>query len=485
MSTETDQGLRARIASLEERLEAADEMLRALRGGEVDALVGMGPDGDCVYTLRGADEVYRIMVQQMAEGALTVGSDGLILFCNEQFASLLGIPLEQVVGSFLPNYIEPRDRPMLSSILACAATANAELRLNRGSATLVPAKFSASKQMLEGMECICLVVTDLTEHKRKQEQYRTILRAAISGFWRTDMQGRLLEVNESSCRMSGYSEDELLHMCVSDLTSTNPGSWMPNVIVQGEGRFESQLRRKDGDVLEIEMSVQYRTTDGGYFVSFLQDITARKRSEEAFRSSEQKLLVSRDEAQAANRAKSRFLATMSHEIRTPMNAILGMADVLWETRLDDEQRQCVEVFRRAGSSLLILINEILDLSKIEAGQVELEKLTFNLEDVVDQVIELMGVKTRSKGIALLCHLSPGVPHCLIGDPARLKQILLNLLGNAAKFTDSGQIVLRIQSQEGGNPGKSSSPFPTRASVFPRRNWNDIRRLYAGRFVGDT
>jgi two-component system sensor histidine kinase/response regulator len=453
VTTETEQALRAHIRGLEERLEIADETLRAFRNGEVDAFVGLGPNGDCVYTLQGADEVYRIMVQQMAEGALTVARDSLILFCNEQFALLLGIPTEHIVGSFLLDFIEPQDRPILLRILACATGAKAELRLNRGAGTLAPAKFSASKQMLDGLECVCLVVTDLTEHNREQERYRTILRAAISGFWRMDMQARLLEVNESFCRMSGYSEEELLRMRFSDLTTTDPASWMTKVVAQSEGRFESQLRRKDGIVLEIEVSAQYRTVDEGYFVGFLGDVTERKRAEQALRISEQKLIVSRDEAEAANRAKSRFLATMSHEIRTPMNAILGMADVLWETQLDDEQRQWVEVFRRAGSSLLILINDILDLSKVEAGQLELEKLAFDLEDVVDQVIELTGVKTRSKGIALLCHLSPNVPCRLIGDPVRLKQILMNLLGNATKFTDSGQIVLQIQNRAGGKAGE--------------------------------
>ena len=150
------------------------------------------------------------------------------------------------------------------------------------------------------------------------------------------------------------------------------------------------------------------------------------------------------EVERATRAKTDFLATMSHEIRTPLNAILGMADLLAETTLNADQRKYVEVFQRAGGNLLGLINNILDLSKVEAGHLELESVDFELNDVIERALDLTRVRAASKGLDLGCSIQAELPHFLTGDPLRLRQILLNLLGNALKFTDAGRLDVEVQ-----------------------------------------
>jgi signal transduction histidine kinase/DNA-binding response OmpR family regulator len=148
-------------------------------------------------------------------------------------------------------------------------------------------------------------------------------------------------------------------------------------------------------------------------------------------------------AESASQTKSDFLASMSHEIRTPMNAIIGIADLLAKTPLSPKQNEYVQIFRRSGDNLLNLINDILDLSKVETSQLELERTGFSLNDLLEKVREMVAVRAHEKGLALVCEIAPKVPSDLVGDPTRLRQVLLNLLGNAIKFTESGEVALRV------------------------------------------
>ena len=178
--------------------------------------------------------------------------------------------------------------------------------------------------------------------------------------------------------------------------------------------------------------------DGGSVRTY-SDITERKRTERAVAAARDAAVAARAEAEAADRAKSTFLAAMSHEIRTPMNGVLGMMEVLERTRLDPEQGRCLAVMRESAGSLLRIIDDILDFSKIEAGRLELEDLPFSLRGLVEGAVDTLAVQAKGKGLHLFAD-PPGIgPDVVSGDPVRVRQILFNLIGNAIKFTERGYV----------------------------------------------
>ncbi len=300
----------------------------------------------------------------------------------------------------------------------------------------------------------------LDQQLRDQQFYtRSLIESNIDALMTTDPDGIITDVNKQTEALTGCTRDELIGVpfkdCFTDPNRAEAG--IKRVLAEGKVTdYELSAQATDGKVTVVSYNATtFYDRDQklrGVFAA-ARDVTERKRFEGRLQETNVELERARTAAESANLAKSDFLSSMSHEIRTPMNAILGMADILWETHLDAEQMQYVEVFRRAGASLLLLINDILDLSKIESGHLELESVGFNLEEVVNQAIELTAVKARAKGILLISRLVPGLDTTLTGDPMRLRQVLINLLGNAIKFTESGEVLLTVRPHETARSGE--------------------------------
>ncbi len=216
---------------------------------------------------------------------------------------------------------------------------------------------------------------------------------------------------------------------------------------QGSASRETTVRRTHGEVVEALLSL-YPAPVG--FVLILREIRAEKQLERQLRMNNAKLIAETQRAENASQAKSHFIATVSHEIRTPLNAILGMADMLGDSHLDSSQRHYVSVFQRAGHRLLNLINNLLDLTKIESGRMELEQIEFHLDEVVHRSVELIAPKAQDKGLTVEVRIAPEIPLARIGDPTRLQQIFLNLLSNSVKFTKFGTVSVCIEAAEGNS-----------------------------------
>ena len=278
---------------------------------------------------------------------------------------------------------------------------------------------------------------------RDQQFYtRSLIESNIDAIMTTDPFGIITDINKQMEALTGSTRDELIGAPFKDYF-TDPE--------RAEAGIKRVLREKSITDYELtacardgkQTVVSYNATTfydrnrklEGVFAA-ARDVTERKRVEA-------ELQQAKAVAESASRTKSDFLASMSHEIRTPMNAIMGISDLLAKTALTPEQDKFVQVFRRAGDNLLNLINDILDLSKVEASQLELEQTGFSLADHLEKVMEMVAPRAHEKGLALVCEIAPDVDTDLIGDPTRLRQVLLNLLGNAIKFTNSGQVSLRV------------------------------------------
>ncbi|MEA5477697.1 PAS domain-containing protein [Pseudanabaena galeata UHCC 0370] len=295
---------------------------------------------------------------------------------------------------------------------------------------------------------------DISDRKlveAKLLQNETLLKLTISnvplGIATFDLEGRFLMVNQGFCHTFGYSEAELLNMTAIELTHPNSVEKTLkalNRLIENEatsGELEKQYIHKNGHAISVISRFGIVRDENGkpiQFVAGVEDVTERKQTEAK--------LAAAQVAELSNKAKSEFLAVMSHELRTPMNTVIGMTEILGNTLLTRQQQQYVATIRQGGEVLLSVINNILDFSRIESGYLEIEESPFKLQQCIEEVLELMSSRTAEKFLELVTFVSLDVPQQLLGDYTRLRQILVNLVSNAIKFTESGEVVITVTSR---------------------------------------
>ncbi|CAA7617942.1 Multi-sensor hybrid histidine kinase (modular protein) [Candidatus Terasakiella magnetica] len=292
-----------------------------------------------------------------------------------------------------------------------------------------------------------------SEIKATEAWYRGIIESAPDGMLVTDSRGLITLVNPQVEAMFGYGGGELtgrpIEVLVPNAARQGHAAQRNGYINSGDARQvamkDRELRgvRKDGSEFPVEVGLSRLPAIGGRglcICASIRDVTERK-------AVEAEVLRAKEIAEEATKAKSDFLANMSHEIRTPMNAIIGMSHLALQTTLDKKQRNYIEKVHRSGENLLGIINDILDFSKIEAGKMTMEAIDFHLEDVMDNLANLVGLKAEDRGLELLFNIAPDIPTALIGDPLRLGQILINLGNNAVKFTEKGEIIVGAELAE--------------------------------------
>ena len=423
---------------------------------------------------------YRSLFENAVEGISHSTPDGRILMANPAYARILGYDspddlISSVTDLSAMSYVHPEERKKLQRVIEEEGQIlGFETKRYRkdGSVIWVSINSRTAHDSAGNLLYYENLITDITHRKEAEqalqeslERHKLLMESSPVPITAYDQKGKVTYVNPAFTDLFGWSFEELVGKRLDFVPPHEAEKTLDAVkrTVAGERvLIDSRRFTKDGKVLDVQINSAPLIDHAGNLVGMFvmtRDITEMKRAERelvkhrdhleqlvlertaALKESEKQLRKAKEKAETATEAKSEFLASMSHEIRTPMNAILGMADLLSESPLNNEQQKYVQVFKNAGDSLLDLINDILDLSKVEAGQLSLEETSFDLLDFVERVCEVMALKAHEKKLELLFHLVPDTPVHLMGDPVRLRQILINLMGNAIKFTGEGEITL--------------------------------------------
>ena len=407
-------------------------------------------------TLRRSEERLRISQRIAHIGSWDWDLESGRLDCSDELCRIFALPAGRAPSSY-QDYLAllpPKDRAALAGAvreaLAGGSCYSVEHRVGRpgGAERYVVEAGEVFRDETGRALRVVSVVHDVTERKEaetSEERFRNTFEQAAVGICHVGLGGGLLRINRRFCDILGYSQDELLERTLDEtIHPVDLGAEREQTgrLLRREiENYSLELRqlRRDGSVVWVNLTKSLVCGANGearYLAGVIEDVTAKREALE--------LRQERDLVQAASRAKSQFLANMSHEIRTPMNAIMGLGRLALKTELSEKQRAYLEKICSASRTLLDIFNDVLDFSKIEAGKLELESTEFIPQELLASISDMVGLKAQERGIGYRVLIDPGLPEKLLGDSLRLTRVLNNLIGNAVKFTEKGEVRVAVK-----------------------------------------
>ena len=412
--------------------------------------------------LREVEERMRRVVESAHDAFIAINDKGYVIEWNHEAERTFGWQTEEAVGTLLCDLIVPEpDRARAAAAIGAYMEGHQSGLLNRRfettaqkrDGTLFPVEMTITPVRVGESFVFSAFLHDITSRREDEDalrqsdaRFRRLVESNIVGVTIDHFNGSILESNDAFLRMTGYSREELKSGALNweEMTPEEfKGSTREAIETLRSTGFctvrEKEFFHKDGSRVPVLVGVTMLEESGDKCICITVDITERKRALSA-------LQAAKEQADAANEAKSRFLANMSHEIRTPMNAIIGLTDLVLETQLEDLQRDYLRMVQTSAEALLAIINDILDFSKIEAGRLEIVRGEFRLRDLVGDVLKSLAVRAHENGLELAYDVNADVPEFVVGDAGRLRQILNNLIGNAIKFTEEGEVIVRVKAE---------------------------------------
>ena len=431
--------------------------------------------------LRDREETFQTVCNSSLNAIVMMDGEARTILWNPAAERMFGYTAAEMIGQPLRDLVVPADLqakfrasfPTFQKTGQGSAVGKVlELTALRKGGAEFPIEVAVSSVQKGQQWQAVAIIRDITERKAAEKRQRMLahtIQSADECISITDTEDRILYVNRAFLRTYGYREDELLGQPIAMLRSARTSEEVRAVILPAtlDGSWNGELwnRTKEGREFPISLATSVVCDEAGRkiaLVGFARDITERREAEERVNryvrdletereiraKTALELVSAKEAAEASTRAKGEFLANMSHEIRTPMNGVLGMAELALATDLNSEQRDYISTVKSSGESLLAVINDILDFSKIEAGKLDLDPVEFSLQDCMIGVLRTVAPMAHEKGIELACESSEEVPEVVMGDAGRLRQIILNVVNNAVKFTERGEVVLTAAMEDG-------------------------------------